>query len=270
MERSIGLFGATSVGVGAIVGGGILALSGIAFASTGPSAIIAFAFNGVIAVLTALSFAEMAAAFPESGGTYTFSKKVLSAPAGFMVGWVIWFASVVASVLYALGFAFFAANALDSVLQLIPISLPFSVTSKSSIIFLALLATTGYSLSLIYQSSGGGQWATWGKVGVFIVIIVAGFWHLIDEPFSSIQKPLSPFFINGATGLFQAMGYTFISLQGFDLIAAIAGEVKNPKKCASCNDAVFRYCTCHLPATSFRHCNRRDPSWSGHCSDGVG
>ncbi|PLX82256.1 MAG: hypothetical protein C0617_14085 [Desulfuromonas sp.] len=76
--RTIGLMGATGVGIGAIVGGGILALAGVAFATAGPAAIVAFALNGVIALLTALSFAEMAKAFPESGGTYTFAKKVLS------------------------------------------------------------------------------------------------------------------------------------------------------------------------------------------------
>ena len=52
----------------------------------------------------------MAASFPESGGTYTFAKKVLSVEAAFMVGWVVWFASIVAAVLYALGFAAFAGH----------------------------------------------------------------------------------------------------------------------------------------------------------------
>ena len=50
----------------------------------------------------------MASRFPESGGTYTFAKKVLSVEAAFMVGWVVWFASIAAAVLYAIGFAFFA------------------------------------------------------------------------------------------------------------------------------------------------------------------
>ncbi len=107
--RHIGLLGATGVGVGAIVGGGILALAGVAFATTGPSALLAFGLNGIIALLTALSFAEMASKFPESGGTYTFSKKVLSVEAAFAVGWVVWFASIVAAALYAVGFAYFGA-----------------------------------------------------------------------------------------------------------------------------------------------------------------
>ncbi len=118
-ERHLGLFGATTLGVGAIVGGGILALAGVAFATTGPSAIIAFGLNGAIAFLTAMSFAALARRFPESGGTYTYAKKVLSIEVAFVVGWVVWFASVVAGVLYALGFAAFAAEGLGRILPLI-------------------------------------------------------------------------------------------------------------------------------------------------------
>jgi hypothetical protein len=60
---------------------------------------LAFALNGVIAIITALSFAELASAFPQSGGTYLFAKKVLSIRAAFNVGWVVWFASIVAAAL---------------------------------------------------------------------------------------------------------------------------------------------------------------------------
>ena len=84
-ERSMGLVGATSVGVGAIVGGGVLALAGVAFATTGPAALAAFALNGLIAIVTALSFAELATRFPEHGGTYAFARKVLSIEAAFTV-----------------------------------------------------------------------------------------------------------------------------------------------------------------------------------------
>src|SRR5690606_6077523 len=104
-QRTIGLLGATTVGMSAIVGGGILVLAGAAFQATGPGAIVAFALNGVIAVLTALSFAEMSTRFPESGGAYNFAKRVLSVRFAFAVGWVLWFAYIVAGVLYALGFA---------------------------------------------------------------------------------------------------------------------------------------------------------------------
>ena len=89
VERTMGLAGATGVGVGAIVGGGVLALAGVAFATTGSGALAAFAFNGVIALLTALSFAHMSGAFPESGSPYTFAKKFLNVRIAFAVGWVV-------------------------------------------------------------------------------------------------------------------------------------------------------------------------------------
>ena len=77
-KAKMGLAGATGVGVGAIIGGGILALAGVAFATTGPGAIAAFGLNGVVAVVTALSFAELSSRFPESGGTYTFANVMLT------------------------------------------------------------------------------------------------------------------------------------------------------------------------------------------------
>ena len=95
-ERHMGLYGATALGVDAIVGGGILALAGVAFATAGPGAIAAFALNGVIAAITVASFARLARRFLESGGIYTYAKRVLSIQVAFMVGWVVWFASIVA------------------------------------------------------------------------------------------------------------------------------------------------------------------------------
>lgn len=88
-RRNIGLVGATMIGVGAIVGGGVLALAGTAFASAGPAALLAFALNGVIALVTARSFAGMARAFPQSGGSYYFAKMILSVRAAFAFGWVV-------------------------------------------------------------------------------------------------------------------------------------------------------------------------------------
>ena len=225
-ERTLGLLGATGVGVGAIVGGGILALAGVAFAATGPSAVVAFLANGVIAMLTALVFAEMASSFPESGGTYTFAKKVLSVEAAFMVGWVVWFASIVAAVLYALGFAAFF-NIL--VVELWP-SASGWIGGRAESSLVACAATAFYGVGLMRRQGGGGQWETLGKVAVFVILIVAGLWVVPSRDPAVLADQLTPFFAAGAVGLLQAMGYTFIALQGFDLIAAVGGEVKNPTR----------------------------------------
>ena len=224
--RTIGLLGATGIGVGGIVGGGILALAGTAFATAGPAALVAFAVNGVIAVLTALSFAEMSTAFPESGGTYTFAKKVLSVEAAFGVGWIVWFASIVAAVLYALGFAAYTLLALQ---QVWPAgAAPGWLGGRAVVVGLAAAATVFYALSLGRGGADGKQWGTIGKLVVFTILIAGGAWTLLARGGSGIRGGLSPFFLHGAGGVLEAMGYTFIALQGFDLIAAVAGEVREP------------------------------------------
>lgn len=229
VNRHIGLPGATLVGVGAIVGGGILALAGVAFSITGPGAILAFSLNGLIALLTVYSFAELSARFPESGGTYAFAKKVFSVQAAFFIGWIVWFASIVAALLYALGFASFFQVALVGIAEVY--NLNFAVLESPYFQSLTALLSVGiYSLLLLRSSGGGGQWETIGKVILFVGLILAGLWIWISaEPGETVNR-LSPFFPQGAAGLFQAMGYTFIALQGFDLIAAIGGEVKDPGK----------------------------------------
>lgn len=228
-ERHLGLFGATALGVGAIVGGGILALAGVAFATTGPSAILAFGLNGGIAFLTAISFAKLARRFPESGGIYTYSKKVLTIEVAFVVGWVVWFASIVAGVLYALGFAAFLGEGLTRLLPLLGWDGSWVESSIASGAF-ALLAVAAYTVVFVQRSSGGGNGATIGKVIVFIVLLLGGLWAWTSGSAGELGGRLSPFTPSGFGGLLQAMGYTFIALQGFDLIAAVGGEVREPAR----------------------------------------
>jgi basic amino acid/polyamine antiporter, APA family len=225
--RTIGFFGALGIGVGAMVGGGILALAGVAFAATGPSAILAFVLNGIIALITALSFAEMAAANPQSGGTYTYAKKALSLQMAFGVGWVVWFASLVAAVLYALGFGAFAVFAL----QQIPAGgLDSLFQFKLMPTILALSALGFYAFKLTRTTGSGGMFVNIGKLLVFAVLIAAGLAVVVRTPITHITQSMEPFFADGFTGLIAAMGYTFIALQGFDLIGSSAGEIKNPEK----------------------------------------
>jgi amino acid transporter len=230
-QRSIGLWGAVSIGVGAIVGGGILALAGVAFAAAGAAAIVAFALNGVLALVTALSFAELASAFPQSGGVYTFAKKVLSVETAFAVGWVAWFASIAAGVLYSLGFGYFAVLALEPAVSARLGQSPPWLSGQTAVASLAVAAIVFYSVHLVRKAGGGaGHLENIGKLAVFAVLIAGGFWALAGRPVETVTSSLRPFFSGGTLGLFQAMGFTFIALQGFDLIAAAGGEIRDPRR----------------------------------------
>lgn len=229
-ERTIGLKGAIGIGVGAIVGGGILALAGAGFAVSGPGAILAFALNGVIALLTAFSFAEVASKFPFSGGTYAFARRVLAVETAFLVGWVVWFASIVAAVLYALGFGKFASIALIELWSATQGAPPDWLGDSLIVSGLATLSVMYYIVSLSRKAAGGGAWMNVGKLIVFAALIVGGLWALRDRTAAEVTQSLTPFLADGWGGLFQAMGFTFIALQGFDLIASVAGEVRDPER----------------------------------------
>jgi len=226
----MGLWGATGLGVAAIVGGGILVLAGVAFEATGPSAVLAFGLNGLLALLTAFSFAEMSAAFPESGGTYVFSKKVLSIRAAFGVGWIIWFASILAAVLYALGAGFFVSIAINSIWEYYTGTQIAWVNTSSATTFIAIVASLVYTRVLFNKQSSGGNWINFGKVAVFLILIIGGGWYFASESVSEVVDDFTPFFEEGSFGILQAMGYTFIAYHGFDLISAVGGEVKDPEK----------------------------------------
>ncbi|MGA1824353.1 MAG: APC family permease [bacterium] len=229
-EKNIGLFAATNIGVGAIVGGGFLALAGVAFVKAGPSAIVAFVLNGIVAYITALSFAQMSVSFPESGGTYTFTKKVFHVRASFAVGWILWFASIMASVLYAMGVASYSISAIQSLYQTFAGTMPVWINSRPMIIMISAGVTIFYALQIAHRTGQGSQWETVGKLILFSILIIVGIFFLFRQPFKIIHTRLTPFFGGGINGILQAMGYTVITFQGFDLIAAVAGKVQNPER----------------------------------------
>jgi len=191
--------------------------------------VLAFALNGGIAFLTAASFAELAVRFPQSGGTYTYAKRVLSIEVAFVVGWVVWFASIVAGVLYALGFAAFATEGLGRILASAGHPSEW-LGGGAPRIGIALAAAVVYAAALVRSAAGGGHAATVGKVVVFAVLIGGGAVAWVGVPAREMLARLDPFLYAGPTGLVQAMGYTFVALQGFDLIAAVGGEVKDPER----------------------------------------
>lgn len=229
-KRTIGLIGATSIGVGGIVGGGILTLGGVAFANTGPSASLAFALNGLIAIMVALSYAEMSSTFPESGGMYLFSKKVLSIESAFFVGWVVWFASVFAAVLYAIGFASFLVIAVNMIWNEFIGNSPPWLSSLWLVDAIAVAATLFYTIFLSKSTDGGGNFLNVGKMAIFSILILSGLFAFVEASPGQFASTMTPFFSNGVVGLFIAMGYTFVVMQGFDLIPKVGGEIKEPEK----------------------------------------
>lgn len=68
LVRSMSLLGVTALGLGAMIGAGIFVLTGMAAGEAGPALILAFALNGVIALIVGACYAELATMMPQTGG----------------------------------------------------------------------------------------------------------------------------------------------------------------------------------------------------------
>lgn len=95
LQRGLGLLEATTLIVGGTIGVSIfLVPAGVAREVGAPGlALVTWAFTGLMAVCGALSFAELASAMPETGGTYVFLKRAYPRwPLAFLFGWMMLFA----------------------------------------------------------------------------------------------------------------------------------------------------------------------------------
>src|SRR5918997_4977272 len=98
-----------ALGVGAIVGTGILTLTGVGAAKAGPAVILSFAIAGLICAAAALAYAEMATMIPASGSAYTYTYVVIGQLVAWFVGWslVLEYSLVVSAV--AVGWSGYAS-----------------------------------------------------------------------------------------------------------------------------------------------------------------
>ncbi len=226
LSREMTLMDATLIGVGAMIGAGIFVLIGIAAGVAGPALLITFVLNGLVALLTAMSYAELGSCYHDAGGGYLWVKEGLPKWNGFISGWMGWFAHAVACSLYALGFgAYF-----DHVFREFAITLPhWGFLSPQKLLAAAAALLFGY-INFRGASEAGkvGNMVTIAKIIILLIFIGFGFELIIRK--GDWQTTFSPFMPNGWGGVFKAMGLTFIAFQGFEVIAQSSEEIKNPKK----------------------------------------
>jgi amino acid transporter/nucleotide-binding universal stress UspA family protein len=230
--RDLGLFDATMIGIGAMIGAGIFVLTGIAAGEAGPASILAFGLNGAVTLLTAFAYAELASAVPRAGGGYSFVRMAFPGAAGFVAGWMLWFAYTVACSLYALGFAGYFWEFFHKYIPAITETAFGLIGEQRSILAVTVCIGTLFIWLNVRGAEVTGKTEnvlTMSKLIILLVFVGFGVSKIFDTPQRAMDS-FFPFFPNGFGGVLIAMGLTFIAFEGYDLIATVAEEIKNPEK----------------------------------------
>jgi len=228
-KKGLGLLESISIIIGRIIGSGIFRTPGPIMALTLSPMLfgLSWIIGGIMTILAAISYAELVAMIPKSGGPYQYLKMAYPPVWAFLRGWAMFFVSETGAI--AAVSIVFAEYLKSLLLQLFQYELPpfFTVASALAIIwihtfinfagvrfsgkiqniisFLKYIAL--FSISMLCFSSSQGT--------------VENYFKIVEQPGSTWQSILA---------LGAAMRYTFFAFSGWEGATYVAEEVKNPGK----------------------------------------
>jgi APA family basic amino acid/polyamine antiporter len=208
LKRRLGTFALTATGVGIILGAGIYVLIGAAAEKAGSGIWLAFALAAISASLTGLSYAELSSAFPRAGATFEYARRAFGPRIGFVAGWTMLCAAMIQVGAVALGFSGYL-NDLTGV--------------PRTPVTLGLIALAGVLLLWGIRESV--------SVGVAFVLVELGGLVLaitVSVPFIG-DRSLTDFPL-GASGVLEAAALLFFAVLGFEQMANLAEEAREPRR----------------------------------------
>jgi APA family basic amino acid/polyamine antiporter len=228
LSRELSLFHITMMGLGMMIGAGVFLGIGNVIYVAGPGGVLlTFTLNGVIAIFTALSYAELSSAIPRAGGAYNFARLAFGRGPSFIAGWMEWFASSVAGSLYAVTFGIYVIRYFEG-LGLTG-WIPFSIyTTEKIVAFLVALFFLYINYRGASETGKIGAFFTLGQTLFLVLIGLIGIFVALKDP-SRLQN-LNPYLPYGWSKLLIAMGFTYVAFEGYEVIAQAGDETIDPKR----------------------------------------
>ncbi len=213
--QNLSLTGATTLGLGALMGAGLYLLLGLAAEAAGSLLWLAFAICGLLTYLSVGLFAELGARMPVSGGAYVYAYRTLGSFWGYMVGWNLTLGAAFACAIFASSFS----THLGAILPLAHYhpALP-KLAALAIIALLALAASRPSALGRRISNL-----LTWLNLAVLVLIL------LVAVP-SCEPAHLALDQAHGWDGLVTAISLISMAFFGYQLIANNAEEVKVPQR----------------------------------------
>ncbi len=227
LRRDLGLLEVLMIGIGPNIGSSIFVLIGFAVGIAGPAIILAFILNFFVTLLTAMSYAELSSAFPETGGGYLWIQEGLPSPFGFLGGWMSWVGHCIACAVYALGFGVGVSALLQqygvSFFGLSPddVGKVFAVLIAAAFIYLNYRGVKGAGRSEVLVSVF--------LIGIIIIYILFCVGYVLGYGVAS--DAFTPFFTSGGLlSVATSMAFTFMIFEGYEVVAQTGEEAKDPER----------------------------------------
>jgi APA family basic amino acid/polyamine antiporter len=208
LERRLGLVAASFSGIGIVLGAGIYVLVGEASGEAGSSVWLAFAIASLLAAGTGLAFAELASMFPEAGASSAYAREAFGPHVGFITGWMDITVSVIGAAAVAIGFGGYVADLAGWDATAVGV---FILLACGLIVYIGVRETVTLAVVFAVLEAGG-----------LILVAFVGLPFLDDR--SLLESP------EGFTGVLAATAIVFFAYEGFEEIATLSEETRDPTR----------------------------------------
>ncbi|MGH3974956.1 MAG: APC family permease [Pseudonocardiaceae bacterium] len=208
LARRLGVLDAVVLGLGSMLGAGVFAAFAPAAAAAGAGLLIALVIAAIVAYCNAISSAQLAARYPESGGTYRYGRHRLGPAWGFVAGWGFVVGKTASCAAMAMTFGAYiwpdhpVPPAVAAVAVLTVVNY-LGVTKTARLTRFLVALTVGALAAVVTAALAGGQ----------------------ADPAN-----LSGWASGGLTGITQAAALLFFAFAGYARIATLGEEVREPAR----------------------------------------
>lgn len=208
LARRLGLVDAVVLGLGSMIGAGVFAAIGPAAASAGTGLLIGLGIAAVVAYANATSSAQLAAVYPEAGGTYVYGLKRLGPFWGYMAGWGFVVGKTASLAAMALTVGAYAFPGIERVVGvgavLVMTGINYFGVTKTANLAKVIVAFVLVSLAVVAYASLATPAAT----------------------ITNLTDPTS----GGIGGILESAGLLFFAFAGYARIATLGEEVVDPAR----------------------------------------
>lgn len=245
LKRSLGSWNLIAIGIGVIIGAGLFSLTGIAAANnTGPAVVLSFLLAAVGCTFSALCYAEFASMVPVAGSAYTYAYATMGELFAWIIGWDLILEYSVGAATVSISWSQYLVKFLSSYGIHLPAELvmgPFEEVTLASgetvhgIVNLPSLLILWIITAIIIRGIQGSAWINGVivaiKIAVVIVFIILGLQYIdVANYHPFIPENTGTFGEFGYSGILRGAGVIFFVFIGFDIVAAMAQEARNPQK----------------------------------------